>query len=40
VTRESLKIVVWSAIEDEDRGKNLIIFGLIEEDSRRGEDWP
>jgi hypothetical protein len=35
VTQESLKRVIKSAIEDEDRSKNLIIFGLIEEDGEK-----
>ena len=35
VTQESLKGVVRSAIEDEDRSKNLVIFGLNEEDGEK-----
>ena len=35
VTEKSLKSVVRSAIEDEDRSKNLIIFGLTEQDGEK-----
>ena len=35
VTEKSLKSVVRSAIEDEDRSKNLIIFGMTEQDGEK-----
>ena len=35
VTEKSLKSVVRSKIEDEDRSKNLIIFGLTEQDGEK-----
>ena len=35
VTEKSLKNVVRSAIEDEDRSKKLIIFGLTEQDGEK-----
>ena len=34
-TEKSLKSVVRSAFEDEDRSKNLIIFGLTEQDGEK-----
>ena len=37
-TQESLKNAVKTAIEEEDRGKNLMVFGLGEEDEENLEE--